>query len=427
MRYLDKMVKIKDSILNLLPSGLATMILNSGYFFATSVVGMLISFVSFPLFVVLLSKEDFGILAFFTAMNNIIAQFSILSLTNYYIVRSRELPAPEKRQLLLNLMLFNFFWNLLLTAVGMVIVYLYFLTSATSIEYFPNVPIIFIILISNGIITFRLVDFRIEGRGKFFFFTEVAQVIGNVFFALLIVWIFKSGATGKLLGIAISNSIIAITLWFSMSREGTTRFSVSEVKRGLKEMMPLTLASFLHSTAPSADVIILERLNNLSGLGVYNVGKQVATFVITACTSVFQAFEPKFYEDFRNEPIRKSKNFRFFILTILVVVALYFIFSDLIIQVLTLGKFKDSLEYSNILVFQAMVLPVIQAIQVKFYILRKVKLIALINLFGSLVLLGLVFVLTSSMIYVGAAIAFVVSALIQLILILFSLIRQKNG
>jgi len=366
-------------------------------------------------------------LAFFTAMNNIIAQFSILSLTNYYIVRSRELPAPEKRQLLLNLMLFNFFWNLLLTAVGMVIVYLYFLTSATSIEYFPNVPIIFIILISNGIITFRLVDFRIEGRGKFFFFTEVAQVIGNVFFALLIVWIFKSGATGKLLGIAISNSIIAITLWFSMSREGTTRFSVSEVKRGLKEMMPLTLASFLHSTAPSADVIILERLNNLSGLGVYNVGKQVATFVITACTSVFQAFEPKFYEDFRNEPIRKSKNFRFFILTILVVVALYFIFSDLIIQVLTLGKFKDSLEYSNILVFQAMVLPVIQAIQVKFYILRKVKLIALINLFGSLVLLGLVFVLTSSMIYVGAAIAFVVSALIQLILILFSLIRQKNG
>jgi O-antigen/teichoic acid export membrane protein len=192
-------------------------------------------------------------------------------------------------------------------------------------------------------------------------------------------------------------------------------------------MMPLTLASFLHSTAPSADVIILERLNNLSGLGVYNVGKQVATFVITACTSVFQAFEPKFYEDFRNEPIRKSKNFRFFILTILIVVALYFIFSDLIIQVLTLGKFNDSLEYSNILVIQAMVLPVIQAIQVKFYILRKVKLIALINLFGSLVLLGLVFVLTSSMIYVGAAIAFVVSALIQLILILFSLIRQKNG
>ncbi|MBK6682192.1 MAG: oligosaccharide flippase family protein [Ignavibacteriales bacterium] len=207
---------------------------------------------------------------------------------------------------------------------------------------------------------------------------------------MLIVWIFKSGATGKLLGIAISNSIIAITLWFSMSREGTTRFSVSEVKRGLKEMMPLTLASFLHSTAPSADVIILERLNNLSGLGVYNVGKQVATFVITACTSVFQAFEPKFYEDFRNEPIRKSKNFRFFILTILIVVALYFIFSDLIIQVLTLGKFNDSLEYSNILVIQAMVLPVIQAIQVKFYILRKVKLIALINLFSSLVLLGLV-------------------------------------
>lgn len=421
------MNKIKEFFLSLLPSGLTTMILNSGYFFATSVVGILISFVSFPLFVVLLSKEDFGILAFFTALTNIIAQFSILSLTNYYIVRSRELAVSEKRQLLLNLVIFNFFWNLLLMAVGMVIVYLYFLTSATTIAYFPNVPIIFLILISNSMISFRLVEFRIEGKGKYFFFTEVSQVLGNVFFALMIVWVFNLGATGKLLGIAVSNTILAMTLWFSMDRSGTMKFSMFEVKRGLKEMMPLTLASFLHSTAPSADVLILERLNNLSGLGVYNVGKQVATFVITACTSVFQAFEPKFYEDFRDKPIRKSKNFRVFVVIILIIVSLYFIFSDLIIQVLTLGKFKDSLEYSNILVIQAMILPVIQAIQVKFYILRKVKLIAFINLFGSVVLLGLVFALTSSMIYVGAAIAFVISALIQLILIIVSLMRQKNG
>lgn len=403
------------------------MIMNSGYFFATSVVGILISFVSFPLFVVLLTKEDFGILAFFTALNNIVAQFSILSLTNYFIVRSRELDAFQKRQLLRNLVIFNFFWNLMLMTVGMFIVYLYFVTSGTSIAYFPNVPIIFLILISNSMISFRLVEFRIEGKGRYFFFTQVSQVLGNVFFALIIVWTFNLGATGKLLGIAVSNIIIAITLWFHLSREGTTRFSLFEVKRGLREMMPLTLASFLHSTAPSADVLILERLNNLSGLGVYNVGKQVATFVITACTSVFQAFEPKFYEDFRDKPIRNSKNFKLFIVILLVIVTMYFVFSDVIIQVLTLGKFRDSLEYSNILVIQALILPVIQAIQVKFYILRKVKLIAFINLFGSLVLLGLVFILTSSMLYVGAAISFVVSALIQLFLILVSVIRQKDG
>lgn len=403
------------------------MIMNSGYFFATSVVGILISFVSFPLFVVLLTKEDFGILAFFTALNNIVAQFSILSLTNYYIVRSRELDAFQKRQLLRNLVIFNFFWNLMLMTVGMFIVYLYFVTSGTSIAYFPNVPIIFLILISNSMISFRLVEFRIEGKGRYFFFVQVSQVLGNVFFALIIVWTFNLGATGKLLGIAVSNIIIAITLWFHLSREGTTRFSLFEVKRGLREMMPLTLASFLHSTAPSADVLILERLNNQSGLGVYNVGKQVATFVITACTSVFQAFEPKFYEDFRDKPIRNSKNFKLFIVILLVIVTMYFVFSDVIIQVLTLGKFRDSLEYSNILVIQALILPAIQAIQVKFYILRKVKLIAFINLFGSLVLLGLVFILTSSMLYVGAAISFVVSALIQLFLILVSVIRQKDG
>jgi O-antigen/teichoic acid export membrane protein len=73
-----------------------------------------------------------------------------------------------------------------------------------------------------------------------------------------------------------------------------------------------------------------------------------------------------------------------------------------------------------------MILPVIQAIQVKFYIGRRVKLIAAVNLIGSVILLGLVFLLTSSMIYKGAAIAFVLSALIQIFLLFISLIRKKN-
>lgn len=415
------------TLTDFLPAGLLKLILNSGYFFASSLLGITVSFVSFPLFVVLLTKEDFGILAFFTALNTIVAQFSIFSLTNYYIVRSRELAEQEKKRLLRNLIIFNFFWNLILTAAGMLIVYLYFLLSGTTIQYFPNVPIMFIILISNGVIVFRLVEFRIEGKGKYFFLTEAFQLLGNVFFSLLIVWYFDMGATGKLTGIAVSNSIVALTLWFQMDQKQDESFTLTEVKKGLREMLPLTLASFLHSTAPSADVIVLERLNNLPGLGVYNVGKQISTFVVTACTSVFQAFEPRFYEDFRNKPIRKSKNFTVFLLLIMIIVVSYFLFSDVIIQVLTLGKFHDSLEYSNILVIQALILPIIQAVQIKFYLVKKIKLIATINLIGSFALLGLVFVLTSKMIYTGAAIAFVVSALLQLILILTAHMRNKNG
>lgn len=420
------MRRFKEQFANHFPSGLRTLILNSGYFFATSILGIAVSFISFPVFVALLSKADFGILAFFTALNMIVAQFSILSLTNYYIIRSRELDTAGKRKLLLDLLIFNFFWNLMLMTVGMILVYFYFTASGTEIPYFPNVPIMFIILISQSFISLRLVAFRIEGAGRNFFFTEASQLLGNVFFSIMIVWLFDSGATGKLLGIATSNTIIAISLWFVMAGKRQHSFSFLEVKRGLKEMLPLTLASFLHSTAPSADVIILERLNNLPGLGVYNVGKQVATFVTTACTSVFQAFEPKFYEDFRDKPVRESKNFRVFVLIIFIVVGLYFIFSDTIIKILTLGKFQDSLEYSNILVVQALILPVIQAIQVKFYIRREVKLIAAINLIGSFVLLGLVFVLTSSMLYTGAAIAFVVSALIQIVLLFIALARQRD-
>jgi len=398
---------------------------NSGYFFGTSIVGLGVSFISFPLYAILMTKEDFGIVAFFTSVGTVATQFSILSLTNYYIVKSRSLDKAESQTLFRNIVIFNFFWNLGLTVIGMVALHLYLIIAGSEMSVFPNGLIIFTILITQSFITFKTVQFRIEGEGRNYFFTGISQVIGNAIFSVGLIWAFSLGATGKLAGIAISNFLIALFLGRSLIWGDGEKLSIASVKAGIREMLPLTLVSFLHSTAPAADVLVLERYNDFRGLGVYNVGKQIGNFVTLAGTSLFQAFEPGFYEDAKKRSLFRSARFYLFVLMLGLLVGLYFIFSDLIITILTAGRFHESLQYSNIFVLQALFLPVIQALQVPLYLAGKVKIIAGINLVGSLITFGLIFALTAEILYTGAALAFLISSGLQFLMI--AIAERKYG
>lgn len=406
-------------------SDLFRVLKNSGYFFGTSVVGIAISFISFPIFAHVLDKKDFGVLAFFSAVGVIFAQFSVLSLTNFYIVRSRELDVPQSKTLFRDIVIFNFLWNVGLSLVGAFILYVYLSMTNSEMQFFPNGLIIFVIMASQSFISFKNVQFRINGEGRKFFLTGVAQLIGNSLFGIAAIWTFSLGATGKFLGIAVSNVIIALFLSRGLLNCEDRGLSFKTVREGIKEMLPLTMVSFLHSTAPAADVLVLERFNDTAGLGVYNVGKQIGNFVTLAGASIFQAFEPGLYEDAKKSTLYRSAKFQIFVISLVILVALYFIFSDTIIEILTAGKFFDSLEYSNLFALQVLFLPVVQALQIPLYLAKKVKWIAAVNLFGSVVMFTLIFILTSNTGYIGAAIAFVASAFIQLIALVF--IRRYIG
>ncbi len=397
---------------------------NSGYYLGSSIIGIALSFISFPVYAVLLPKEQFGILAFFAAAGSILTPFSILSLTNFYVVRSGQLSTEAREKLLQDLVVFNFYWNCLLIIIGGVILYFYLRLTGSRIDFFPNAPLMFIILTTQSFISFKSIEYRMSGDGLKFFLLQTAQVTGNVVLGVSFVWFFDAGATGKLAGIGLSNLLIAMVFGYGLMAKAT-RPDLKLVISGLREMKELTFASFLHSTVPSADVMVLETYNNLAGLGVYNVGKQIANFVSMAGASLFQAFEPKLYQDFRKNQVSKSPNFRLFVLANIFLILLYFVFSDWIIAILTAGRFYDSLQYSNLLVFQAFSVTVIQALQIKLFLQRKVKLLAIVNIFGSAIAFALVFPLTNAFLFTGAAVTFVISSATQLIV--FGVLTRLYG
>lgn len=399
---------------------------NSGYYLGSSLIGIALSFISFPVYAILLSKEQFGILAFFSAAGSILTPFSILSLTNYYIVRSGELSAEARKKLLNDLIVFNFLWNCILVVLGGTILFLYLEFTGSQIDFFPNAPLMFIILISQSFLSFKSVEYRMNRDGLRYFLLQTTQIIGNVVMGVGFVWYFNAGATGKLAGICLSNLILFLTLGFGMIRS-STRINLRQVMTGLREMKELTMASFVHSTVPSADVMVLETYNNLAGLGIYNVGKQIANFVSLAGSSLFQAFEPKLYQDLRSGSIRDSLSFRLFVGSNIALLLLYFMFSDWIIGLLTAGRFYESLQFSNLFVFQAFSSSINQALQIKLFILKRVKLIALVNIIGSTSTFILMFPLISGFFFTGAAVAFLLSSVLQMIIyIALSVIYDRN-
>ncbi len=398
----------------------------SSYYMGSSVVGIIVSFISFPLYALLLTKEDFGILAFFSAVGTILTPFSVLSLTNYYIVRVGELSADEGKNLFRNLIWFNFLWTFVIVGVGGIVLYGYLAWTGSDISFFPNALFTFIILISQNLINFMAVRYRMSRSGMRFLVMQVAQIVGNAVLALSFIWLFNLGASGKLAGIALSNILVA--LLFGMGMGIQLRMpDMTKVREGLREMRDLTIASFLHSTVPSADVVVLETYNNLPGLGVYSVGKQIANFMSIAGSSLFQAFEPKLYEDLRRTSLLRSSYFGVFVGLNVLMLLMYFLFSDTIIAVLTAGKFYDSLQYSNILVFQAFSTSIIQALQIKLYIMKKVSLIAGVNLVGSTITLALIFPMTNNFLFTWAAVSFLVTSLFQLLLLIFALRRYGRN
>jgi O-antigen/teichoic acid export membrane protein len=400
-------------------SGIFKIIKNSGYFFASAVLSTFVSVFTFPIFCSYLSKSDFGVLAFFISVLNISANFSILSLTNYYIVKSQTIEETERKILLFNLIFFNFIWNIILAFIGVGILYTYLHFIDTEISLLPLAPVTFSILIFEGIITFWLIHLRISSRGEEYFITNSAQLVGNSLIGVLLVAYFSMGVLGKLLGILIANALVVIFILHRIKKDVIIKREFSIFWSGIKEMLPLTLSSFFSSTTASFDIVVLERFNRLQTLGEYSIGKQIATFVRIAGSSLFQAFEPGFYKRFQKESVFTSRFLLVFILMLSAILGSYFIFSSQIIEILTNGKFINSLTYSNVFVFQSFLIPVIQALNVKLYLEKRIVLLSLINFITGTLTILLVLFLSQTQPFTGTAYAYLFAALVQLILSIY--------
>ena len=98
------------------------------------------------------------------------------------------------------------------------------------------------------------------------------------------------------------------------------------------------------------DKVLLERLGNLSELGYYSVGVQIAGYLTIFSNAVNSTFQPDIYECYSKKNYRKLVLYVGIIVgSITVCASVYIILAPYIIGLLTAGRYVYSAHYSQII------------------------------------------------------------------------------
>lgn len=132
---------------------------------------------------------------------------------------------------------------------------------------------------------------------------EIGNFLLSIMFIIYFVVTLHQGAIGKIKGSFLGSTILFVVFLFLMSKISSFKFSFSRIKKALSFGLPLVPHLLSAWVLASADRILLERMTDLSEVGIYNLGYQIGRIMNFVVSSINYAWSPLFYDT-----AKKKKN-----------------------------------------------------------------------------------------------------------------------
>lgn len=379
-------------------------IYDAGLYLSGSIVQAILSIIAQPIYSKYLSSEEFGIIGYFLSIQNIFTPLFILGITSVYLMKYFKQSESDNKKLLFNLTFYLFCINILCSFIGYYLIYSYFKYSHVIVPLNPFAWFIFLTLLLNNIKSIVLINFRIRKKALSFFTFTVTNSLLNFVLGILFVAFLKWGAEGRMLAPIISIVIMLPLCFISLRKDITVNFNFSLFLKAAKLALPLVLAAYAFVPIVSIDIIFLERLNNLSELGLYNIGISIAGYTQLAFMALMNAFEPDIYKCVAEVKINRL------IMTALVIyipfsifILVLMTFSHNIISILTSGRYLGAEQYMNITFITVFLLSIFSFLDKIFIALGKTKLNLLINIICGIISIIIMYLATTNYAFLGAA------------------------
>lgn len=401
---------------------------NSFLYFGGSIIQLLLSLITFPIYSKYLSSSDFGILGYYFSINQFLTPIFILSTTNIYTLKYFRQNEEKNKELLYNIIFYLTISNIITLIISYLVLFVHFKINSVTIPFYPFALISILSIVLEVYKTFTLLNFRIQKKAKQFFILSIIGPVLNVLFSIIFVVFLNQGALGRLTGILIAKVIITI-ICFNIIRSITSKnLSFTLFFNTIKQASPLIIAGYAYIPIRSLDIILLERLGNLEELGIYSIGNQVASFLGVAYTSIFHAFEPDIYKHAINSDKTKLiKKILFLIIIFSIGIFLFLISSKYVYLLLTNDKYTSAYKYGNIIVFSSFFMSLGLIFNSFILSFEKTKLSAFITYIGGASSVILYFLFIKNYSFNGGAYAKVfVHFLMFLLSIIISFILYKK-
>lgn len=397
---------------------------NAGLYFSGSIVQSILSLVASPIYSLHLSAKEFGILGYFGAISNFLSPIFILGMSSIYLMRYFKQGDEDNKKLLFNITFFLCCFNTILIVVSYASIYFYFKFMNVNLPLNPFAWFILIALLLENIKSFVLLNFRIRKKAlSFFIFSSVNSIL-NFGLGILFVAYFNWGAEGRMSAPIISSLFMLPFCIYLLHRYSTINFNFNGFLRSAKAAIPLVLAAYAYVPIANIDLFYLERLNNLSELGLYNIGITIAGYVQLAYIALGIAIEPDIFKavaEKDNNKLIKSAVIIFIPYFLFVIIFMFL--SGTVISILTAGRYLEAERYTNIALISVFLMGVYWFLDKIFIALEKTKLNLIINVIGGASSIVITYFAVNSFKFIGAAYGKVLVALLLCIVSLILVIK----
>lgn len=264
---------------------------NASLYMLVTIITSVIYIAINPLMSLFMSPDDYAIVGYYTSFYLLLTPILSFSLVTYYARNYVKLDAAQRDILADTLLRTLLFISIILLPIvaGGFLVYFH-LTEVTL----PIFPFFILVLLSRYFNTFSMMlqtRFRMEQQArKFFNLTLVAALI-SVVLSIIFVTIFKWGAFGFLLAPLLAEMAMAV---YSYKKLYTgTPFNRTALEDSLKFCWPITVSASLWYFISGVDRAMLEPLDDINNLALYNV----AISVVGRLTMIYQALLMTFQPD----------------------------------------------------------------------------------------------------------------------------------
>lgn len=400
---------------------------NAALYLAGSLIQSVIALVTQPIYSKYLKATDFGIIGYFEAIRGFLTPIFILSMTSIYLMKYYKQDEVNNKKLLFNISYYLCIVNTISIFLCYIGLYIYFNLLSITIPLNPFAWYVLISLLLSNFSTLVFINFRVRKKAMSFFLYSLIFYILNAMIGVLFVAIYKWGAEGRMLAPIVASILVLPYSIYILKKYTIANYNFKQFKQNLRIAFPLILTVYTMVPINFIDKIYLERLNNLSEFGLYNLGLTIAGYVNLGAIALGMAFEPDIYKSVAEKNFKNwLKNSLLIILPFIGFVLLYYLVSDKIIYFLTAGKYLAAGNYTNIVLWLYVFTIVLMVGQKTFQAMNKTKIMLYVSLVGSIISLPLMYFCILKWAFLGAAYCKVGIAIIMCIIVFLMFLKQRH-
>lgn len=388
---------------------------NSAVYTAGNLAPQITNVLLLPIMTKFLSREEYGIFGYTTAICTFLGVVGNLSIHSYALRHYFECRTDDDRRRLFG----GLFWFLAVYAVALLAVESWVLPRIfgffhLSVPFEPYMRLALYSVAIENLAIIPLTYFRVREEAGRFMALSLTQFALSMGLSLYLVAGLRAGVIGRYYG-QLGANLMMLAVYLAIVLR-VTRFSwdLRLMRRAVTFSFPMALSGLLAMVSNMSDRVVLERYVPLTQLGIYTVGFSIAYGLNSLSNGIYKAIEPVVYRMAGEAAFEvRIVTIKRYLVTLLTLIGCFSIaFSRETVTLLANSQFRESYKIVALVSARAVLMGFSMPLAVFVVAIKRTGYVARVETTGAVISLLANLTLIPRMGIYGAGISGVLAALV---------------